>query len=69
MTLPTDAIDDKTRCAVCSAPLDPHLGRGCMRGGCVLQPLPTRFYAVRRASVEYQKMIVDNGIAHRFFAA
>jgi hypothetical protein len=67
MTLTSDASDDVTRCAVCSAPL--NAAPGCVRGGCTQQPPPRRFYSVPRACVEYQEMIVDDGVAHRFFAA
>jgi hypothetical protein len=67
--LPTETADDLTRCAVCGAPLGVTPGEGCARGGCVEQPGPMRFYAVGRACVEYQRMIVDDGLAHRFFAA
>lgn len=69
MILPIDTPDDQTLCAVCSTPLGPGPGRGCVRGGCVRQPRPPRFYAVPRACVEYQEMIVDDGVTHRFFAA
>jgi hypothetical protein len=67
MMLPTEPADDTTLCALCAAPLGVTPGAGCTRGGCVQQPGPTRFYAVRRACVEYQRMILDDGHTHRFF--
>jgi hypothetical protein len=61
-----DALDDETRCAVCARPLDQ--GReGCVRGDCSVRPLPSRFYALPRVCLEYQRIVVDTGTEHRFY--
>jgi hypothetical protein len=32
-----------------------------------MQPVPSRFYALRRVCQEYQEIVVDTGREHRFF--
>lgn len=63
----SDAPDDESRCAVCAGPLSKRPQDGCVRGGCSMQPLPSRFYALRRVCQEYQEIVVDTGREHRFF--
>jgi hypothetical protein len=59
--------DDDTRCAVCARSLYyEQPASGCVRGTCAMSPLPNRFYAPQRACVEYQQMVLDDGIQHRF---
>ena len=63
----SDAADDETRCAVCAGPLHERREHGCVRGGCSMQPLPSRFHALQRVCLEYQQVVVDTGTEHRFF--
>jgi hypothetical protein len=62
-----DALDDETLCAVCARPLYERPEEGCVRGGCSLRPLPSRFYARPRVCLEYQRIVVDTGTEHRFY--
>jgi hypothetical protein len=63
---PDGPPDDETRCALCGEPLG-NRDEGCVRGACVTRPQPERFYAVIRLCREYDQMILDNGIVHRFY--
>jgi hypothetical protein len=65
----SEAPDDETRCAVCARPLYERRQDGCVRGGCSKQPLPKRFYALKRVCVEYQLVVVDTGTEHRFYSS
>lgn len=65
---PAPVVDDDACCALCGRTRYERREDGCVRGGCSTLPPPSRFYAPTRVCREYQRMVLDNGLIHRFYS-